>query len=310
MKTQRAFSKDDNAWQFTAGQRDFQNRDGHNWPGRQEVFRTDTMETLAICSPSYNLVQHQTAIDTAEGALRSLGFRSWQRNVATFDNGGEIRCTFDLTNGKTKRDVSVGDAMGFRLKLCNSLNGRRTLSAVGGIVALICANGMVGMKKSVTAFDGKHNGRLSMDDYSKSFETLLKAYAEDVVTLQKLTKVKFNHADGLNMIGHIIKDYLKATKDDSVKLVGLFNDPDSGLLPKFRGRELHGVPGRGKRSAWHVYSACTALLRDREQDGRIDDAENKRGALANLFGGIATGDRDIKPLLLPHSNFKLDEIAA
>jgi len=308
MKTQRSFLNEDSAWQFTAGLRDFRNQSGKAWPGKREVFRTDTLETLAICSPSYQLVQHQTAIETAESALKQLGHKSFKRKVATFDNGGEIRATFDLLNGKAKSEVQVGEALGFRLHLTNSLNGRKTLWAYGGILDLICSNGMIGIKRTETAFDKKHNGTLSMDAYKESFKSLLKAYSEDVSSLKKLNGIKFKHADGLNMIGHLIKDYLKSTKDDSIKLVGYFNDPDSGMLPKFRGKKLHGT-ARGMRTAWHVYSAATALLRDREEEGRLDDVVNKRQSLANLFGGIASGKREIKPLLLPRADLKIEELA-
>ena len=73
MKTQRSFSNATRAWQFTAATRDLRNKSGKAWAGKKEVFRTDTLETLAICSPSYQVVQHQTAIETAESALRQLG---------------------------------------------------------------------------------------------------------------------------------------------------------------------------------------------------------------------------------------------
>ena len=308
MKTQRSFSNATSAWQFTAATRDFRNQSGKIWQGKKEVFRTDTLETLAICSPTYHVVQHKTAIETAESALRQLGHKSFKRKVATFDNGGEIRATFDLSNGKAKSEVQVGEALGFRLNLTNSLNGRRTLRAYGGILDLICSNGMIGMQRTETAFDKKHDGTLSMDAYKKSFKALLEAYSNDIEQLKKLNDIKFKHADGLNMIGHLIKEHLKTTKDDSIKLVGYFNDPDSGMLKEFRGQKLHGE-ARGQRTAWHVYSAATALLRDREEEGRLDDVVNKRQSLANLFGGIASGKREIKPLLLPRADLKIEELA-
>ena len=310
MKTQRSFSNATSAWQFTAATRDFRNQSGKAWAGKKEVFRTDTLETLAICSPSYQVVQHQTAIETAESALRQLGHKSFKRTVATFDNGGEIRATFDLSNGKAKQEVQVGEALGFRLNLGNSLTGRRTLWLAGGMLDLICDNGMVGMQRTETAFDKKHNGTLSMDAYKKSFKALLKAYSDDVASIKKLQQIEFKHADGLNMIGHLIKDYLKSTKDDSIKLVGFFNDPDSAMLREHRGKNLHGT-GRGQRNAWHVYSAATALLRDREAEGRLDDVANKRQSLANLFGGIASGNGkvDLKDLLKPRADLKIEELA-
>ena len=124
----------------------------------------------------------------------------------------------------------------------------------------------------------------------------------------KLNDIKFKHGQGLNMIGHLIKEHLKTTKEDSVKLLGFFNDPDSGMLEQFRGQKLHGE-GRGERTAWHVYSAATAFLRDREEDGRLDDVVNKRQSLANLFGGIASGKREINPLLVPHAKIDIKEFA-
>ena len=308
MKNSRSFSKETKAWQFTAVKRDFRNQSGKIWKGKQEVFRTDTMETLAICSPTYNVVQHRTAIETAESALKQLGHKSFKRKVHTFDNGGEIRATFDLSNGKAISEVQVGEPLGFRLNLTNSLNGRRTLRAYGGILDLICSNGMVGMQRTETAFDRKHDGTLSMDAYKKSFKALLDAYSSDVEQLKKLNDIKFKHGQGLNMIGHLIKEHLKTTKEDSVKLLGFFNDPDSGMLEQFRGQKLHGE-GRGERTAWHVYSAATALLRDREEDGRLDDVVNKRQSLANLFGGIASGKREINPLLVPHAKIDIKEFA-
>lgn len=301
MKNPRSYSDQESAFTFTAAMRPFVNRDGRPWAGRSEVFRTDTMDTLATCGPNYQLVQHSEVLERAETALQGLGLKKWDRSTITFDNGGEMRATYDLKNGKAKKDVAVGDAMGFRLELSNSLNGRSTLWAAGGIIALICGNGMVGMKRASTAFDRKHNGLLSVDAFQKSIVTLLDAYAEDVITLRKLTKVSFKHADGLNLIDHLIGDVLKTSKADSVELLGLYNDPDSGLLPRHRGKAIHGVAG-GQRSAWHVYSACTAFLRDVERDrGAFDLARNKRTALANVFKGIASGDRDIAPMLLPRA---------
>ena len=116
------------------------------------------------------------------------------------------------------------------------------------------------------------------------------------------------HTEGELIWNCLVSRCAQTTKEESVKLLGFFNDPDSGMLEQFRGQKLHGE-GRGERTAWHVYSAATALLRDREEDGRLDDVVNKRQSLANLFGGIASGKREINPLLVPHAKIDIKEFA-
>lgn len=308
MKNPRSYDQSKNAHSFNAVMRPFVNRDGMAWAGKCEVVRTDTMETLATCSPNYQLVQHSEVLERAEAALKGLGLKKWKRDVTVFDNGGEMRAKYRLSNGKAKTDVAVGDSLGFVLELDNGLNGRSTLLAKGGIEALVCSNGMTGMRAATTAFDRKHNGLLSLDVFKKSITELLTAYCKDVADLKKLTKMEFNHADGLNMIDHLIAEVLKTSKNDSIELVGLYNDPDSGLHQAHRGQKIHGEAG-GQRNAWHVYSACTAFLRNVENErGAFDIVRTKRKALANVFGGIATGKRELKPLLIPRADSVLDII--
>tara|TARA_R100000008_G_scaffold72604_2_gene50855 strand:+ start:253 stop:1233 length:981 start_codon:yes stop_codon:yes gene_type:complete len=308
MKNPRSYDKSEKAAQFTAAMRPFVNQNGMRWAGKCEVFRTDTMETLATCSPNYQIVQHSEVLERAETALKGLGLKDWNREVIVFDNGGEMRAKYRLHNGKTKKDVAVGDALGFTLELDNGLNGRSTLLAKGGIEALVCSNGMTSVRDATTGFNRKHNGLLSLDAFKKSITELLNVYSKDVLELQRLTKMEFNHADGLNMIDHLIAEVLKTTKNDSIELVGLYNDPDSGLHPEYRGQKIHGEAG-GQRNAWHVYSACTAFLRNVENDrGAFDIVRTKRKALAGVFGGIASGKRELKPLLVPRADSVLDTI--
>ena len=312
MKNQRESIEGIEAATFHAIKRPFQNRDGHRWAGRHEIVRTDTMETLGICGHNYNVVQHSDVIDTAMAAFGRLNIdeKDVTPTVKTFDNGAEMFARFDFKNGKQRRQVQKGESIGFRLEFGNSLNGRKRTTARGGSLDLVCSNGMVQMVNAKTAFSLKHTGAWSITDYVESFEALFANFEKEIEAVKGLQKIEFAHVKGLNMVGHLIRDYLKTNNEDSRTLVGYFNDPDSALVERYRNRGLHGSADASNRNAWHVYSAATALLRDRERAGRFDDAQNKRQSLAALFGRIAEEPSRIEPMLNPHPKFDLEELAA
>tara|TARA_B100001939_G_scaffold328294_1_gene323498 strand:- start:390 stop:1367 length:978 start_codon:yes stop_codon:yes gene_type:complete len=285
---------------FKIGDKPYRNSRGQGWrAGMREIFREDTGETLGIVGPNYRLTQHCHVLDKAREAFDELGLKPEEPRILAFDNGGEMRAKFIVSNGKAKKTAKVGDALAFALDIRNGINGEVTLDASGGIQRLICSNGMVGMRKATTAFSKKHNGGLSLAHYRDAIVKLMKTFAEDVADIRKLVKIEFSHDAGINLLNHLIKDYLKTTKADSTALHGYWNNPDSQLLTPHRGQNLEGIAG-DTRNAWQAYNACTALYRDMERErGAFDIAHTKRQSLARVFGSIASGKRDIAPMLEP-----------
>ncbi len=310
MKNQRESIEGIDAATFTAVRRPFVNRDGQSWAGRHEIVRTDTMQTMGMCGKNYNLIQHVDVIDSALTAFDrcSINREDVEQHIQTFDGGAEMHARFTFKNGKQKKQVKVGESLGFRLEFENSLNGRKRVTARGGSIDLVCSNGMVAMSNVTTAFSRKHNGAWSITDYVDTFKALFDQFGKEVESIKQLDKIEFSQVAGQNFIGHLIKDYLKTTAQDSRTLVGYFTDPDSAIHERHRGRGLHGTVEAKTRTAWHVYSAATALLRDRESAGRFDDAQNKRASLANLFGSIASDRSKVDPLLIPHRDFDMAEL--
>jgi len=300
MKNPKSFVQGIDAIGFPVLDVPFKNSRGETWrDGMREIFRQDTGETLGIVGPNYKVTTHGEVLETAREAFKVLGLEPDSENITAFDNGAEMRAQFIVSNGKAKKQAKVGDPLAFALNLRNGINGEVTLYANGGIQRLICSNGMVGTRKTTTAFSKKHNGRLNLGHYRTAIVELMKTFAEDVADIRKLIKVEFSHDAGINLLNHLIKDHLKTTRNDSTALHGYWNNPDSQLLTPHRGKNLEGIAGN-QRNAWQAYNACTALYRDMETErGAFDIAHTKRQSLARVFGGIAQGTRDITPMLQP-----------
>ena len=300
MKKPKTYTEGIESVSFPVVDTRFENKRGQAWrSGMREIWRRDTGETLGIVGPNYKLTTHLEVLDTAREAFDALGLEPEEPRILAFDNGGEMRANFVVPTGKAKKTAKVGDPIAFELRLKNGVTGEVTLDADGGLRRLLCLNGMTGFRETETAFSRKHNGALNLGHYRDAIVKLMDSFAKDVADIKKLIKIEFSHEAGINFIDHLIKDYLKTTKADSTALHSYWNNPDSQLLTDYRGKNHEGIAG-GQRNAYQVLNACTALYRDMENErGAFDIADTKRRKISRVFAGLASGSRDIAPLLEP-----------
>lgn len=300
MKNPKTYTEGIESVSFPVVDTRFENKRGQAWrSGMREIWRRDTGETLGIVGPNYKLTTHLEVLDTAREAFDALGLEPEEPRILAFDNGGEMRANFVVPTGKAKKTAKVGDPIAFELRLKNGVTGEVTLDADGGLRRLLCLNGMTGFRETETAFSRKHNGALNLGHYRDAIVKLMDSFAKDVADIKKLIKIEFSHEAGINFIDHLIKDYLKTTKADSTALHSYWNNPDSQLLTDYRGKNHEGIAG-GQRNAYQVLNACTALYRDMENErGAFDIADTKRRKISRVFAGLASGSRDIAPLLEP-----------
>jgi len=106
--------------------------------GYKFIVKEDTNEILSCMSTDYKLVSNQEVIDKAMPSIEKEGGKLTE--CKTFGNGARTSWTFKFT----EHPVEIyGDILHPQLNIRNSYDGTSTVSILGGVFRLVCANGAI-----------------------------------------------------------------------------------------------------------------------------------------------------------------------
>lgn len=153
-------------------------------PNRSAVLRTDTNKVLGIVSGKYELLKHETVVDSFREAL--VG-EVVQEKISMKNDGAYLFASYKLENHIL--EVQKGDLVSLQFIVKNSYNGTNSLQIIVGAFRLVCENGMI-IGKEFFSFSQKHivgNG-IEIDVLKKNIGQLTEQFKNTLPVMQKMTK--------------------------------------------------------------------------------------------------------------------------
>jgi hypothetical protein len=202
------------------------------------VVNTKTMNTAAIVSPQYNLIQHKDVILSVAEALNNLNINCDCR-LSTTEN--RIFTDIKFTNATTIKSTA-GEEFFKGIRIINSYDKTTGIIISPYLTRLACSNGMVLNSAWVKSFNVTHCSKLAKD-----FETVI-------------TKMLFNMANH----DQKFKDLLNACIGDSIEwkimdqiLNKLTNGTEKHLTQIKRILKFKYALDKQQPTRWDLYNAVT-----------------------------------------------------
>jgi hypothetical protein len=116
------------------------NRNGDPIEGHKAIVRTDTDEVLGVHGSRYQMVRHDTVVNSIMDAVKASNISmDYDLNVVAIENGRKLRGEI-LFNDVTIQP-QVGDYVKFRVSFFNSYDGSWSFSQAADGLRLWCLNG-------------------------------------------------------------------------------------------------------------------------------------------------------------------------
>lgn len=165
--------------------------------------RTDTGETLGVCSEYYGLVQNQDLVSIAEDAFAKRGLTDYKRRLVVSGAGERMFATYDFTSHVVKVP-KVGDEVGLRLTLQNSFDRTLKASFEMGALRLACLNGMKTMEKEI-GFSRKHSLKMDItgDYVVDALDKALARFERSIEVFGTLAEAKVTQEQGLRILNNL-----------------------------------------------------------------------------------------------------------
>lgn len=156
----------------------------HDWTqtiikNKKALVRTDTNDSVAVVSNSYQVAQHPDAFRTVERIIAGsdLDLTGIERNIDTSHNGARAyaRYTFPAHEIETSR----GDSATLEMLARNSFDGSWCFHVDIGAIRMACLNGQVFIE-DFAFFKSKHTRGLNMAHAARKLSKSLEVYEKEV----------------------------------------------------------------------------------------------------------------------------------
>lgn len=238
--------------------------------------RTDSMTVLGKVTDRYGIVQNVDLINAAEEAFAAQGMVDYTRKVVVAGEGERMYAVYDFRS--VTRALAVGDEVGLRLTVQNSFDGSLRASFLGGILRLICKNGMVTVEREF-GMTQKHGSRVSVVFVQEALRKALGAWEKSLNVFDRLAAVSITQAQGVNILNRFA---------DSNTLSGKLLEGVSAIWSAPTHRE------DSNRNLYNLYNALTQHLTHNVASERFELAER---VSRNVLSVLDKASRDNSRLL-------------
>lgn len=233
--------------------------------GHCAIVREDNGRTIAVNGDKYGLIPHSQIIDLARSALCDRGV--YKENIFVSHQGNRLHGMFDLMG--SKQDVSVGDPVGIRLTFRNSYDGSLQASIQGGLMRLVCSNGMASFdKKSSLSLQRKHTQNIRLEDVSESIRLAIGKAEQDILLLKELASSPIEHEQGLPLL-------------NAMSRKGFLPSPHISRIAEVWEKPSHEEDK--PRNLYNLYNASTQYLTHELADVRFTNAQKISASVAQGF---------------------------
>ena len=167
---------------------------------KKALVRTDTNESLAVVSGSYQVAQHPDAFRTVERIIAGsdLDLTDIKRTIETSHNGARAyaRYTFPAHEIETSR----GDTATLEMLARNSFDGSWCFHVDIGAFRGICSNGQVFIE-DFAFFKSKHTRGLNMAHAARKLSKSLEVYEQEVERWKKWKRTEVADYEAFNIFG-------------------------------------------------------------------------------------------------------------
>lgn len=171
--------------------------------------RTDSMTVLGKVTDRYGIVQNVDLINAAEEAFAAQGMTDYTRKVIVAGEGERMYAVYDFR--KVTRALAVGDEVGLRLTVQNSFDGSLRASFLGGILRLVCKNGMVTVEREF-GMTQKHGSKVSVVFVQEALRKALAAWDKGLLVFDRLAAVSITQAQGVNILNRLAENNILSGK--------------------------------------------------------------------------------------------------
>lgn len=171
--------------------------------------RTDSMTVLGKVTDRYGIVQNVDLINAAEEAFAAQGMTDYTRKVIVAGEGERMYAVYDFR--KVTRALAVGDEVGLRLTVQNSFDGSLRASFLGGILRLVCKNGMVTVEREF-GMTQKHGSKVSVVFVQEALRKALAAWDKGLLVFDRLAAVSITQAQGVNILNRLAENNVLSGK--------------------------------------------------------------------------------------------------
>lgn len=247
--------------------------------------RTDSMTVLGKVTDRYGIVQNVDLINAAEEAFAAQGMVDYTRKVVVAGEGERMYAVYDFRS--VTRALAVGDEVGLRLTVQNSFDGSLRASFLGGILRLVCKNGMVTVEREF-GMTQKHGSRVSVVFVQEALRKALGAWEKSLNVFDRLAAVSITQAQGVNILNRFA---------DNNTLSGKLLEGVAAIWATPTHREDNG------RNLYNLYNALTQHLTHNVAGERFELAERvSRNVLSVLDRASRDNSRLLKiaaPIAIP-----------
>ena len=233
-------------WEFPVESQPVFDQLGNPIQGSQAVVRTDTNEVLGVHGSRYQIVSHDTVVNSIMDAVNEADIsRDFELKTSIIDGGRKMRGEIlfrDLTV-----EPQVGDFVQFRVSFFNSYDGMWSFSQAADGLRLWCLNGCttpMGTARSVF----KHTQSINVEGSASKITNGLEFFMNSKETWQEWMSV---HVSDMT-----VEAFFKATVAKSASRQQLVTKTNEKQL-----ENLLGIWSNEKRqlggNKWALYNALT-----------------------------------------------------
>ncbi len=247
--------------------------------------RTDNLAVLGKCTDRYGIVQNVDLINAAEEAFVAQGMTNYTRKIVVAGEGERMYAVYDFKS--VTRVLAVGDEVGLRLTVQNSFDGQLRASFLGGILRLVCKNGMVTIDREF-GMTQKHGSKVSVSFVQEALRKALVSWDTSLNVFDRLAAVSITQSMGANILARLA---------DSNTLSGKLLEGVSSIWATPTHRE------DSNRNLYNLYNALTQHLTHNVAGDRFELAERvSRNVLSVLDRASRDNGRLLKiaaPIAIP-----------
>lgn len=237
--------------------------------GRSTLVRTDTNEVLGQVSKSYQIVQHQDAVNLIRESVGKLGF-DYEESSEVTKGGSRLFHTMRMIG----QDIDIeGQSVAPQVVLINSYDRSHPLDIDLGAYRMVCSNGMrVG--KTFQRVSHKHTANLSLELMVKKIELKLESFKTVLIPFwNALAEYDMTMDQGSVMIEQINKN---------TKFGGRNSEAVNNEWRKDRSEVTAG------RNAWGLYNAYTSVITHKIQENSFERGHNLSEVIVPSFNKLVT----------------------
>lgn len=242
------------------------------WKDNVVLFRSDSLEPLAIVSDTYKLVQPSECLEFFRDLVTDAGFRIV--TAGALKGGRKIWAQAEIG---AKEAVVAGDAVRGMVLIATSLDGSMNTVVKHVSERVVCANTLgYALKEGGKQVRISHRSTFNAADVKAELGLSLSAFHRFMNEMRMLSRVTISHQSAVRNFAKVlkvdptVKDYKVTPQEPLSNVIRLYDGEG-------KGSRMPGVSG----TAWGWLNAVTEYVdhhaRARSVDNRIDSAWFGRG---------------------------------